>query len=247
MLGVSGVENRSNAIDGDLDNSSQLRLVALGGLEAWQSIRFPSGNLPAPNSPIYVKLTPPPAVLSLLSGISIVRTVGDDATTVGEAYSDGQLLDLLGLLSENQPVEFTIPVPEDSQDLVEFDGVRFWIGGVLSAGSIGRYYFAFFISKPLLLSPSKEICEKEQASIQLSHFEPGYKYRVYSNETGGSPIAETTSSLQISLPTFATEGVFTYWVEAVDSDTYVSARVPFKVTVLPQPGKPHLTITDIHN
>lgn len=237
-LGVSGVEYRSRAVDNDFANFSQLQLVALGGSVAWQSLRFPAGTLPSPNSPIYIKFTPPPAVLSLLGGISIVRTNGDNATPVGQAYSDSQLLDLLGLLTPDQPVVFATPYPENP---VGFDGIRFSIGGLLSAGSIGRLFFAFFIATPQLESSSTTICEGAAATITLSHFETGYKYKVYLTETGGTSIAETASSSQLSLPISDMSG--TYWVEAVDSDVYVSARVPFIVTVLPHPGKPNLSIT----
>lgn len=231
---LNGVQNGPNAVGGNHNTSSDI-IVTLSG-SAWQSLRFTGAVTPTSKSPITIKLQAPIALLNLLGGVRIQKTRGSGTNRqlIGTEYRDDQLLDLLGLLSGGS-YEFQMPVEYDS-----FDGVRVYMNSTLGVLTTVNYFYAFFIVPPQLVSPSAEICENESATIQLSHFEPGYKYNVYSTETGGAPIAETASSPQIPLPEFATEGIFTYWVEAVDSDTYVSARVPFTVTVHPKPPTPHI-------
>lgn len=240
LLG-NGVQNRANA-RGDNPNTFSNIIVSVTG-SAWQSLRFTGSTIPTSKSPITIKFRPPAALLSVLGGIRVQKTNGPkpDIQLIGTEYRDDQLLDLLGLLSGGS-YEFQMPaeIYEDIEAPPNFDGIRLYITSALGLFPTVNYFYAFFIVPPQLVSPSAEICENESATIQLSHFEPGYKYNVYSTETGGAPIAETASSPQIPLPEFATEGIFTYWVEAVDSDTYVSARVPFTVTVHPKPPTPHI-------
>lgn len=238
---LNGVQYELNAVGGNHNTSSSI-IVTLSG-SAWQSLRFTGSTIPTSKSPIIIKFKPPAALLSVLGGIRVQKTNGPKSNMqlIGTEYRDDQLLDLLGLLSGGS-YEFQMPAEtyEDVEEPPDFDGIRLFITSVVGLFPTVNYFYAFFIVPPQLVSPSAEICENDSATIQLSHFEPGYRYKVYSTETGGALIAETASSPQIPLPEFATEGIFTYWIEAVDSDTYVSARVPFTVTVHPKPPTPNI-------
>lgn len=231
---LNGVQDGANAVGGNHNSSSKI-IVSVSG-SAWQSLRFTGPITPTSKSPVTIKFQAPISLLNLLGGIRIQKTRGSGTNRqlIGTEYRNDQLLDLLGLLSGTTN-ELQLPAENDS-----FDGVRLYMNSTLGVLTTVNYFYAFFIVPPQLVSSSTEICENDAATISISHFEPGYRYKAYLTETGGAPVAETASSPQLSLSGFATEGVFTYWVEAVDSDTYVSARVPFTVTVHPKPPTPNI-------
>ncbi len=237
LLG-NGVQNRGNAIGNNHNTSSNIIVSVTGS--AWQTLRFTGSITPTSKSPVTIKFQAPTGLLNLLGGLRIQRTNGAGPTLVGNVYTDDQLLELLSLLS-GTIYEFQLPAGNDA-----FDGIRVFMNSTLGLLTTVNYYYAFFIVPPQLTSSSSHICEGELPIFNLAHLEPGYKYRVYTTETNGTHIAESSSS-QITLPVPESTGIFTYWVEAVDSDTYISARTPVTVTVHPKPGKPNMIINTIAN
>lgn len=226
LLGRSGVRNHNNAIDqSNLNNYSELILVALLGGEARQSLRF-EGTV-SPKNPVIVKFTAPGSILDLITGFSIQRTIGGEGelTTVGNAIMSNQLLRLLNLGSNT----YEIQIPVSDTNTQGFDGIQVRISGLLNVSAPTHIYYAFYITPPQLSSQKVTLCEGEPSSVVISNFDanrtPGYTYRLYDAETGGTSLSQTTlGTVAISE---VMQGVF--WLEAREGDLYPSARTKIEI------------------
>lgn len=112
-----------------------------------------------------------------------------------------------------------------------------------------------FALPEITLSAVPAICEGEiTAVITYSNLQNGAnEYRIAwdNNAVGFTDVSYTDlsgSPIVISVPASAAIGEYTATLTVKNTETGCeSIGYPFTVTVLPQPGRPHLTITDVQN
>ncbi len=220
---AGNVQNRPNAYTDPLTDYSRIISPLLGS--AWQSVRFPVGQEPLPKSPVYIKFTPPAALLDLLGTTTLSKTNTNLAGNVGTSLSNGTLLGLLGTLTANEPVEFEFFI---SGDNVEFDGLKLEHGG-LGLGKQADYYYLFYIAPPDV--PDVTLCEGEGGFVEVSNHKPGYSYRLYDAQTGGYQIGSDITSDTVTIESHweTMDGVEEYWLEAWEDNKYRSARWPIVI------------------
>src|SRR5690606_33336423 len=124
-----------------------------------------------------------------------------------------------------------------------FDRIEIKMGGVAAAlGSlivheVSRTFDPFLYPEHELDEKLMQ-CESVDLKEAILNYQPmNYDYNYYTVVSGGVPMSNS----------IVTESG-TYYIEAVDKISGCSsARVAVEVNVLPLPGKPHLTITDVVN
>jgi len=236
---LASVSDRPWAIDlSDTTNHSTLRVTlgALGLIYSRQNLQFVDNPKPNRYSPIIVKIGSNSSLVTLLGGFVLQRTNGGINNTVVPAYSDSQLLNLLNLFGGSQIGSF-IFLPNGN----DFDGIRFEVNSLLNLALTAHYYYAFYIASPTLSNHAIHLCEGAGGTATISNFQPGYTYRLYTAQTGGTQVWNDITTNTITIPPDS-EG--SYWLEAREGNVYPSARVKITVTVHPLPGKPQVTLTD---
>lgn len=224
-------------------NGQPSRIIAPLALSTTKhNIRFIETNtLPTPYAPVMVKIKINASILSLVNSVSIQRTNNGVNNIVGSSYSVGTLLDLLGIGGVgNEELTVILPVPGTSQ---ANNGVQVAVSSAVTLGLSADLFYAFYITPPQLTNNEVFRCEEEIGEVTINNFQTGYTYRLYTAEIGGTEIPEaatTTATL-----TFPSNLEGTYWLEARENDIYPSARTEINITVVPQPGHPELTITDM--
>lgn len=222
---LSSVSNNGNAIDfPDTTNYSTLKVTVglLGLVTAQQNLQFTTSTKPSKTSPVMIKIGTTASLLTLLEGISVQRTNGGLTAVVPPSYSSATLLNLLNLFQGS--VIGVVVIPSDGSS---YDGVRFEVNTTLGVALTAYNYYAFYITPPQLSSQTVTLCEGASSSVAISNFDVsrGYTYRLYSTETGGTSLSQTTSNtLDISS---TMEGAF--WVEAREGDLYPSARTKIEI------------------
>lgn len=235
---LASVSNPGNASDNNYSNYSLLNIISLlGSSYAWQTLFFSYIKLPKPTSPVIIKFRPPGSLVGLGDGLQASMRL--NGTSVGTIYSVNNTLDLLWLLSDGADYEFIMPSQNNS-----FNGVRLQLNSILGITS-ARLYYVFYITPPQLNSVFR--CEGDDGEAIIENFQSGYTYRLYTTETGGTPIGGTETTTKNLIIPWNPDPNVNYWLEAREDDKYPSARTKINITVIPQPGKPHLTITDVHN
>src|SRR5690606_23720487 len=227
-------------LDPDTTVSSSLNvyLGALGLFSAQQNLQFVNVRKPTASTPVIVKFSTPGSLLDLLGGFSIQRTNNNNTTVVSPSYGGTGLLELLNLFGGGSVAMLKIP-PTGAV----FDGVRLTVNTTLGVARTAYYYYAFYITPPQLENNEIFRCEGEAGAAIINNFQAGYTYRLYTTETGGTEIPEAaTTTAALTLPSNL-EG--TYWLEAREDDIYPSARTEINITVVPQPGHPQLSISDV--
>ncbi|HYH56963.1 MAG TPA: hypothetical protein VD772_10150, partial [Anseongella sp.] len=133
---LSEVIRPQDAVDNDVTTSSTLstRVGLLAGIEAWQNLRFTGPDLPAPGTPVTVKLGFGSSVLDLLGGITVQATL--NGNPVGTAYTGSDLLGLLGGTNRSE-ITFT---PNTA-----YNGVRASVKPTLGLGVTADLYHAYFL------------------------------------------------------------------------------------------------------
>lgn len=120
---LTSIDDDANAADGDPTTFSQLNrtigvpLIPLGDII--QYLKF--GNTVSSGTPVSIKLSLPPGLLSLLGGVTIQPFIGAGHTAVGPAISDNTLLGLLGGTGDS---EITLTPPGN------YDGISVRMSGV---------------------------------------------------------------------------------------------------------------------
>lgn len=221
---VSGVTNQGRPIDSDTSNFSTLSItLGLGGLiTANQNLQFVGRPKPMATSPIIIKFRTNGSILELLGGISAQRTNGGRTSLVTPSYSGTQLLNLLNLLGGSETAIAIIP-PNGQQ----FDGIRLEINSTLGVGVTAYYYYAFYLTPPQVSSSILTLCGSSTGAFTIINPQPGYVYRLYSQQVGGTEVGPTTASSTLPIPSSLSGGV--YWLEAREGDLYPSARIPLTV------------------
>ncbi|NGF57443.1 hypothetical protein G5B00_13075 [Parapedobacter sp. SGR-10] len=239
LVTLASVENQGRAIDlPDTLNFSTLNVSvgALGIIYARQNLQFINNPKPSRFSPIITKIGRQGSLIDLLGRFKVQRTNGNINNLVEPDYSGSQLLNLLNLFGGGE-VGTLVFLPNGD----DFDGIRFEVTSFLSAAVSAHYYYAFYIASPTLSNHTIHLCEGASGTATISNFQPGYTYRLYTAQAGGTQVWNDITTNTITIPPDS-EG--SYWLEAREGNVYPSARVKITVTVHPLPGKPQVTLTD---
>src|SRR5690606_12574970 len=109
-----------------------------------------------------------------------------------DPYTVTQLLDLLGIIGgTDEELLGVLPVPGATQ---LNDGVQLKVSSVLSLGLSARLYYAFYITPPEVSPSPLVLCGNSEGSITITNFQPGYNYRLYSEQIGGTAVDSTISN-----------------------------------------------------
>lgn len=219
---VREISDVDKAVDADLGSASTIRVLvnALGVNEAYQNISFlPADTAKLKKSPVYIKFSIQ-GLLDILARVSVGKSLNNVFGSL--IYTGSDLLQLLGLSGYTSGTAVTAILPIGTTN---FNGIRFYMStGILTTINI---YGAFYITPPSL--SNLNVCSGDNVVIPISNFNSGYTYRLYDQASGGTL---KTSSITNSLTLPPITGNTTYYVEAVDSGTYLSARIPILVNVV---------------
>jgi hypothetical protein len=224
IVPLYSVAQESNAILSPYTDFSTLSLtLSVAGLfNVYQNIKF-TGLKPSTTTPLTIKFgTSGSGIANVIGNIELQPTNND--TPVGSVYSLGSFLNLL---QNTTDAEITLPGAG-----VTHDGIRYKVSSTLALGLSGRLWYAFFISPPIITSPT--ICSGSTATLTVTNPQSGYTYNWY--DSGGTLIPG------VSGPTYTTTALTSntsYSVEAVETATgtsYFSAKVPISVTTTPLPS-----------
>lgn len=166
--------------------------------------------------------------LELFAGLAIQPY--KNGLPVGSKVADKPLLGLKLLSFDPNRWTFLIPVPES------FDAVDVSLGGVLN---VLQNVKIFEVSRTFSFEADSTLAGCEELSLYDALIDPDpnlYTYYYYNSPTDGSPRSGGATVTQSG----------TYYIEAVEQGTLVKAgqRMAVVATVLPMPGKPHLTISN---
>ncbi|TCS87291.1 hypothetical protein EDD80_105105 [Anseongella ginsenosidimutans] len=145
---VAYVVDPEKSVDNDVTSHSTLNtIIGLLGLvgSASQNLTFTGPSLPAPNTPITVKIGFGSSVLDLLGGVTVQATL--NGSPVGTAYSGSALLGLLGGSNQSE-VTFTPGT--------NYNGVRVSVKPTLGLGVSVQVFHAYFM-QPV---PGPVICNE---------------------------------------------------------------------------------------
>ncbi|NGM62088.1 hypothetical protein G5B30_09195 [Sphingobacterium sp. SGG-5] len=239
---LASVSNPAEAVDlPDTTNFSTLNVTlgALGLIYARQNLQFIDNPKPTRYSPIIAKIGSNSSLLTLLGGFAVQRTKGGINSTVAPGYSGSELLNLLNLFGSGQ-IGTLVFLPDGN----DFDGIRFEVNSLLNLALTANYYYAFYIAMPILSESNLTVCEGANRAVTISNFQPGYTYQLYTTQLGGTQVGS-----DITTNTFIIQDNWngSYWLEAREGNIYPSGRTPLTITMLPRPGKPHLTIRNVIN
>src|SRR5690606_24796794 len=172
--------------------------------------------------------------LGLLTGLKIQPYLGN--TAVGLPLNESTLLSLRLLPGSSGIAELTVPVAGS------FDRIEISMGGVLGAlasltlHEVSRTFGPLIYPEAELLDKLTE-CEEVDLKDAILNYDPvAYSYNYYTTSAGGTPQGSVVTESG------------TYYIEVTENVTgCVSERVEVVANVLPLPGKPHLTISDVIN
>ncbi|QLE01023.1 hypothetical protein HX109_05375 [Galbibacter sp. BG1] len=238
---LGSVNNAGRVVDANYNNFSTLN-VTLSLLTtgiAQQNVRFTGALKPAPTSPLIIRFGSG-SLLGIGNNTTIQRTNGGINNTVGTAYTQQSLIDLINANSSSGATEVSIPIPGEN---IASDGLRLRISSALGVALSARFYYVFFIAPPILSTASLSVCDGSDGTLQITNFQSGYTYRLYDSLTGGNLIASgNTSTLTFSVENLSSG---TYYLEAVEGGTeFLSSRTAFNITVYPKPGNPEIEINN---
>jgi len=215
---------------------------------AKHNIRFTGANsLPAPHAPVMVKIKTNSSLLSLINSISIQRTNNGVNEEVGDSYTVGTLLDLLGNGSgSNDELTVILPVPVPTR---LNNGIQVSVEGVINLGRSADLFYAFYITPPETPS-TVTACEGAPVNIAISNYDEAiedqgypYTYQLYTDSLTGDSIENISFSNGIlTLPD--TLSAKEYYLEARENGIYPSART--KITLIRnEPPSISLTTTTV--
>jgi len=235
------VSNPWNIADGN--DSTYANLFAAASVAAYAKLDVVFKSVSQPGDSIFIRVGNIPAAVSVLTGFTIQRYLGN--TPVGDPLTmGGNLLSLLRLKNG----EFLImTVTTEPYDRI---GIR--LGGVVGVLESMKIYSV--IRKPYIhtFSPTElkhfVICEGDRIQVGLN--DKCLSYDWYSSAEGGTSLGRS-----IHVPNSYTNSGFmpvglgykTYYVQNNRLDCQFGPRMPVTVLILPKPGKPHLTLQNIIN
>lgn len=243
---VHNAENSLAPVIPDV-NYSRLTISGLTGIDAYArlQLKFINGeeNLPA-GTPIYVRVANlgTGGLLNLLLGGSGAVTASKDATsTVGNPINGTQVpITSISTVTDEGNTYLKI-IPADC-----FNAVSINITGtaLLPAADLWVYHAYYECLSPISVFENPTICFGEEATLQVEDplSSSNCNYRWYDSATGGNLLGTGASYITEPLTSSTT-----FYVGYSGLDPSKCGRTPVVVTVVPQPGKPHLTITDVHN
>jgi len=242
-LGNVGVTNPQNAIDGNLDNFSQLSLGVLAvGASIQQTVYF--NRLTETNEEFNIRLKVDPSLLALGVG-NTIQIIASNGTTVVETRTMNSLLnlDLLTLLQGNQTatIPFAPILPAD-RITVRYSSLL----NVQLTQSLGLYEILRVPKPPTISSPATQnaiICSGTTASLTATTAAVN-QVRWYSTATGGTPL-ETLSSGTPYVTTTLNASTTFYAATIRTGCTQESRRVPVTVQVIATPTAADITIPSV--
>lgn len=134
---LTSIDNHANAADGDPTTYSQLnRTIAVPPLPLGSIRQYLNFNSTVPlGTPVTIKLSLPPGLISLLGGVTIQPVIGAGHTAVGTAISGSTLLGVLGGTGDS---EITLTPSGD------YDGISIRMSGVAILQNI-KIYDAYYM------------------------------------------------------------------------------------------------------
>lgn len=219
----------SNA-DATYTRSGYVKLKTLLGTgdELYHTTIFKTSS--NPNQLIKVVLEQPDGLLKLdLLGSLIIQPYLGDAK-VGPSLTSSEFLSIKLLAGTTGKYELTLPVDQP------FDRIEIMLTSALSVlgelwvHEVSRTFGAFVAAN----SSANSACGEVDLQQTIMNYQPDhYSYGYYSTETGEMELANSK----------VTESG-TYYIETKDllTELISDQRTAVEVTVLPEPGKPYLTI-----
>ena len=239
-LGSVGVTNPQNAIDGNLNNFSQISLGILAvNASIQQTVYF--NRLSEAGEEFNIRLKVDPSLLALGVGNSIQIIASNGTTTVDTRTLNSLLnLDLLTLLQGNQTA--TIPfAPTSPADRIT---VRYSsLLNVQLTQSLDLYEVLRVPKPPTISNPvtqNTSICSGTTASLTAT-VPASDQVRWYNSATGGTLLATLASGTPYV--TTALNSTTTFYAAAIRTNcTQESRRVPVVVQVIATPTAADITI-----
>lgn len=166
--GILGVTtNGENAIDGNPETYASLTNVAdlLGLGRTWLNVKF-SQPVPA-GKPIKIKVGTGFGVLNVISDFTVRGFNGEltNMNLVGQPQAVN--VELIGLVSGRNVYEFTF-VPQQNNSSISVDGVRIFLGGLISVAQTARVYDVYYeVDAPSGLCPTNNISDVYSGVVDL--------------------------------------------------------------------------------
>lgn len=243
--GLNAIDNPYNAIDDDLTSFTTMRAnVSAAGNRTHLTALY--NTISQDSDSIRIVLRRPGALLdaNLLSDNLRVRTLLDN-TDNGYLLLDPEFLSLRLLASDSDVQVLTYPIE------TPFNRIEISLGGGLlnALQVLDVFEIQRVMAKPVLTALNIQdgvvtICEGDGISLSVENPETGNNYYWYTDETALTPIH--TGVDYTATPT-GTGNFFYYVSRSREGCTEESDRAVIKINVLPLPGKPHLTISDVIN
>lgn len=242
--GLNAVENAYNAIDGNNSTFSTIRAnVSAAGNKTHLTALF---DIPSQiGDSIRILLRRPGNLLeaTLLSNNLWIRTMLDN-TDNGNLALDPQFLSLSLLAPGSEIQVLTYPIED------EFNRIEISLGaGLLNAlSTLEVYEIQRIMAKPQITTNQPDgkfsVCEGDPITLSVVNPISGNTYHWYTQASGGTAFLSGTT-LTISSPSV---GNYNYFIgRSKNGCLEESARANVQLVVLPYPGKPHLTITNVNN
>ncbi|NCD72142.1 gliding motility-associated C-terminal domain-containing protein [Mucilaginibacter agri] len=233
-LGVGGVQNPQNAIDGNPSTAATLNAgVGLVGAAAQETAIF--SNVSTVGDSVRLTISLPQALIDagVTSNISVTTFNGNTSNNDTQTLSGGLLtLRLLDAATGRQTVTFA---PTST-----FDRVQVTLGGGIAnvLSSMNLYEVQRVIPRPIVkfnnvVAENVQLCTGGSAALTVTAV-PNTTFTWYTTATGGSPVATGTSFTAGPLNTTTT-----YYVQANRTGcTDASDRTPVIITVNTIPTAP---------
>ncbi len=236
------VQNPYNAIDNDETTYAVMNSGV--GVLAYAKLDVLFSSISQPGDSVFIKVQSGVEVLNLIGGFVIQRYLG--STPVGAPLDFGGTVLTLLKGSNGENIIFTVTTEP-------YDRISIRYGG--TANVLGQLLIYNIKRKPYLYTyPDANskitICEGEQLNIGLNRACLTYEW--YEQISGGIPIHTSSyrPGIENNTPFTATStGKRTYYIEHKRNGCHFgpSERIPLTVNVIPNPGKPHVTITNVIN
>ncbi|HEY0896859.1 MAG TPA: hypothetical protein VGE15_09940 [Sphingobacteriaceae bacterium] len=202
----------------EIDDHSRLKVNGVHET-AYQILHFP--GLVSAYTPVTIRLRWK-SDITLLGGL-IVEPVKNGAPLSGASSQ----IPLLTLLSSRDEEEWTL-VPSS-----DYDGIKITLsGGVLSSSEIEIYY-AYYLDDPKF-SVEDPVCAGGATQLQILNFQSGYRYNLYTAQSGGTPV-EFTSTSTLKTPPVNVETTFYVEADEHSRGAGMSRRIPVTIRVRPKP------------
>lgn len=241
--GLNAIDNPYHAIDADHTSFAMLRAnVQAAGSKTHLTALYNTSSQTGDSARIVLRSPNGLLNANLLSNNIRIRTLLDNNDN-GNLLLDPEILSLT-LLSPGSTIQIlTYPV------ITPFNRIEVSLGGGLldALSSLEVYEIQRIPARPEITAPNLannevNVCEGESIILSIVSPQVGAEYRWYDQPTGGIPVIG--NSYQVSSAVHGNDYTL-YVAKARIGCTEESNRTEVVVKVIPSPGHPELTITDI--